>query len=136
MNARVNVRRLLGGLILIVGATVAQAADLVVIANPSLTLTGGDVREIYLGEKQFAGSVRLAPVDNSAAQEEFLRRVLSMEAAKYNATWTKKGFRDGVNPPSAKSNDLEVIDFVKRTPGAVGYISSQPPAGVNVVQKY
>jgi hypothetical protein len=49
--------------------------------------------------------------------------------------WTKKSFREGINPPPVKSGDTEVADFVKKTPGAVGYVSSQP-SGVNVIHKY
>lgn len=113
----------------------ALAGDLYVISNPGATVAAADVRGVYLGEKQFAGSVKLVPVDNSASQEQFLSKVMAMEAAKYNASWTKKSFRDGVNPPPVKGSDAETIEFVKATPGAVGYVGSAP-AGVNVVGKF
>ena len=58
-----------------------------------------------------------------------------MEKAKYAATWTKKAFRDGLVQPPLKSGDSEVVDFVRRTPGAVGYVGTSP-SGVNVVQRY
>lgn len=110
-------------------------ADVYVIAHPSVQLTGADVRDVFLGDKQFAGSVKLIPVDNAPQQTQFLEKALKMESAKYNSTWTKKSFREGLNPPAIKSGDAEVIDFVKKTSGAVGYASSQP-TGVNVIQKY
>lgn len=110
-------------------------ADVFVIAHPSVQITANDIREVFLGDKQFAGSVKLIPIDNGAAQEHFLSKVLKLDGPKYNSMWTKKSFREGLNPPAVKSGDAEVVEFVKKTPGAVGYLGG-PPAGVNVVQKY
>lgn len=112
-----------------------QAGDIYVITGAGTQLSGAEVRDVFIGEKQFAGSVKLLPVDNASAQEAFLEKVVKMEKQKYTSTWTKKSFRDGLNPPAVKSNDLEVIAFIKKSPGTVGYVSSQP-AGVTVIEKY
>lgn len=120
---------------LILSSPALAAADVFVIAHPSAAISQAEVRDVFLGEKQFAGSTKLVPVDNGAAQEEFLGKALKMEGAKYNSTWTKKSFREGLNPPAIKSGDLEVIEFVKRNAGAVGYVRSSP-AGVTVVGRY
>ena len=111
----------------------ASAADVVVISHPGTTISAGDVKDVFLGEKQFAGGTKLIPVDNAAVQDSFLSKYLDMAKSKYSGAWTKKSFRDGLTPPAIKSGDAEVIDYVKRTPGAVGYVSSAP-AGVNVVK--
>lgn len=113
----------------------AAVADVVVIANPGTQVSAADVADIFLGEKQFAGSLKLVPVDNGPQQEAFLSKVLKLDGGKYNSKWAKKSFREGLNPPAVKSGDLEVAEYVKRTPGAVGYVASAP-AGVTVVQKY
>jgi hypothetical protein len=113
----------------------ADAGDIYVIANPSLKLTPEEAKEVFLGEKQLAGSVKLVPLDNAAAQTEFLDRVYKMDVGKYNTLWAKKGFRDGLNPPAVKGTDIEVIGTVKATPGAVGYVTTLP-SGVTVIQKY
>jgi hypothetical protein len=111
----------------------AQAQTM--ITNPGVTIVPADVRVIYVGEKQFAGTVRLVPVDNASIQDMFLGNFVKVDAGKYNSIWAKKSFREGVNPPPAKSSDGEVVDFVRRTPGAVGYISDASKAvGVNVVK--
>jgi ABC-type phosphate transport system substrate-binding protein len=112
----------------------ASAADVVVISNPELTISAEEIKDVFLGEKQFAGSVKLIVVDNASAQSGFLSKYMQMDAAKYNNIWTKKSFRDGLTPPAVKSGDAEVIEYVKRTPGAVGYVSSNP-AGVKIIQK-
>jgi len=111
----------------------AHAADVVVISHPGTSITAGDVSDIFLGEKQFAGGTKLVPVDNASLQDSFLSKYLDMAKSKYSSAWTKKSFRDGLTPPAMKSGDAEVIDFVKRNPGTVGYVSSAP-SGVNVAR--
>ena len=112
-------------------------ADEFVIAHPSVNLSKDDVRDVYLGEKQFAESVRLVPVDNTSVQALFLSRVLKMSAAKYETAWIKKSFRDGLAAPSMRSGDAETVEFVRRTTGAVGYVSAaKPPAGVVAITKF
>ena len=116
-------------------ATGAARADVYLICNPSLTLSADEARDVYLGEKQLAGSVKLVPLDNAAAQGEFLAKVLHMDAGKYSTLWTKKGFREGLNAPAVKGSDLEVIANVKGNRGGVGYVTA-PAAGVTVIRKY
>jgi ABC-type phosphate transport system substrate-binding protein len=111
----------------------ANAENIVVISNSGTAVSADEIRDIFLGEKQFAGSTKLVVIDNAAIQSGFLSKVMHMDAAKYNGIWTKKSFRDGLNPPAVKSGDAEVIEFVKRTPGAIGYVSTVP-AGVKVIQ--
>jgi hypothetical protein len=113
----------------------ARAGDIYVVCSANVTLTLGDARDVFLGEKQFAGPVKLLPADNSAAQANFLVKVMKMDAAKYTTAWTKKSFRDGSLPPAAKGTDAEVIEYLKRTAGGCGYLNSAPPAGLTLVGK-
>ena len=110
----------------------AEAADYVVITHPGLTLSADDIKDVYIGQMQMAGSIRLVPVDNGPTQEAFLARVVRMEVGRYNTAWIKKAYRDGVSAPALKAGDAEVLEFVRRTPGAVGYVRVVA-AGVNVV---
>jgi hypothetical protein len=116
-------------------AAPALSAELYIIANPSLKIDPGDVKAIFMGDTQFNGSVKLEVTDNAAAQAVFLTKALGMDKAKYDAAWVKKSFRDGVNQPPSRGSDGEVLDFVKKTPGAVGYVITAP-AGVTVIQQY
>jgi hypothetical protein len=113
----------------------AHAGDLYIACSAGVTLTLADVRDVFLGEKQFAGPVKLQPVDNNAEQAEFLAKVLKMDWTKYTTTWSKKSFRDGATPPSTKSGDAEIIEYLKHTPGGCGYLGSAPPAGLTLVGK-
>ena len=124
------------GLIGLVANVPAKAAEVYVIAHPSVKLTLSEIRDVYLGEKQFAGSLKLAPVDNVAVQADFLAKAINMDPSKYAALWIKKGFRGGLAAPPVKSGDAEVISYVKNTVGAVGYISTPPSSGVQQLFKY
>jgi len=121
---------------LALGAACAHAGEVFVIANGVPAMTSEEIKEVFLGEVQFATTLKLQPVDNAAAQADFQARVLKMTPAKYTASWTKKAFRDGLNAPPIKGSDAEVIGYVKATPGAVGYVSAPPGAGVSVLGRY
>lgn len=113
----------------------ALAKDVYVIAHSALSASEADIKEIYTGEKQISGGVKVLPTDNAAVQADFQAKVIKMEGNKYNAMWTKKSFRDGVAVPPVKGGDAEVAAYVKSTPGAVGYVSA-PVEGVKVLGKY
>ena len=114
----------------------AWAGDLYVVANGT-ELSATDIRELYLGEKEFSGHLRLVPVDNQSAQEAFLARVLAMNGERYTSLWVRKSFREGLNPPLVMTTDREVMSFVRQTPGAVGYVSSLPhDREIHVVGKF
>jgi len=123
----------LAAILLLLASQGANAGDIVVISNSETAVSADEIRDIFLGEKQFAGSIKLVVIDNAALQGGFLSKVMHMDAAKYNGIWTKKSFRDGLTPPAVKSGDAEVIEYIKRTPGAIGYVSTTP-AGVKVIQ--
>src|ERR1700722_19493552 len=48
----------------------AHAGDVYIACSAGVTLSMTDIRDVFLGEKQFAGPVKLLPVDNGAAQAE------------------------------------------------------------------
>ncbi len=134
--ARRSLLRACAGLALARLCAAAFASDdLYVISNAQLALSPEEIKEVFLGEVQFAGSTRLVPIDNGAAQAAFLERVLRMRPDRYAAWWTKKAFRDGVNPPPVRASDAQVMAFVKDTPGAIGYVGT-PPMGVFVIGRF
>ncbi len=129
MNRRFSV----AALIVLLALGRAEAGE--VIAHESVTLTADEVRDVFLGEKQFSANLRLIPVDNDVVQTEFLAKVLQTDRQKYIARWTKKTFREGLPAPLSKGSDAAVIAFVRATPGAVGYISGKAH-GVKLLEKF
>jgi hypothetical protein len=122
--------------LLLACTSIANADDLYVICNPSVSISAADLRDVFLGEKQFAGTVKLAPAENRAAQALFLDKVLKMSADKYMTTWTKKAFRDGVNPPPVNGSDTEARAFVRRVSGSCSYVTTDPGPGVVVAARF
>jgi hypothetical protein len=114
----------------------SSAAEVYVICHPSVSLTASDLRDVFLGDKQFAGGTVLSLSDNSAARETFLQIVLKMDVNKYRTAWTKKAFRDGVNPPILMMGDAEVLDYVRRAPGRCSYVTMAPGPGVAVIAEF
>ena len=113
----------------------AQTRTIYLIAAPGLTLSAKDVKDVYLGKKTFSGSTQLVPVGNAVGFVEFMERVLGVTPVKFESTWSKKTFQDGLNPPKLLMSDTAVINFVKATPGAIGYVS-RAPAGVTVIESF
>jgi len=124
-------------LLLTGGASSATPAEQLYFAcHAGVSLVDADVRDVFLGEKQFANSIRLVPVDNVAAQLVFLDKVLKMNGAKYATTWAKKSFRDGIMPPAVMANDDAVLEFIRRTPGGCGYLGIEPRGDITVIGRY
>ena len=128
--------RILAATALIAACGASRAADVYVICHSGISLTSSDVRDVFLGEKQFAGEVKLLPADNSALQAAFLDKIMKMDASKYSTSWTKKSFREGINPPPVKGSDAEALAYVKQTNGACSYVGTQPGGDVVVVGKF
>jgi hypothetical protein len=112
-----------------------SAAELYIISNSGVSIEPTAIKGIFLGDTQFSGSVKLDVTDNNAAQSIFLAKALGIDKAKYDALWVKKSFRDGINQPPTRGSDGEVLEFVKKTPGAVGYVITAPE-GVKIIQQY
>ncbi len=126
---------LLGAALTTCGAT-AMTNELYVVCNQNVSLRPGEVRDVFIGEKSFAGPVRLVPADNLAVQAMFLDKVVKFSADRYVSLWTKKSFRDGASPPLVMLGDAEAIAYVRQTPGACSYVEVAPPGGVTVIGKF
>lgn len=122
-------------LALLSAAPLAHAGDVYVVAHSGVNLAPDDIRDVFTGDKQMAGSVKLVVLDNGATQADFLSKVIKVDSAKYQSIWSKKAFREGINPPPVRATDADILSAVKSTPGAIGYVS-KAPADVKVVQKF
>jgi hypothetical protein len=104
----------------------AFGGDIYVVASKGMALSLEDVREVYLGDKEFIGGTRVVPVDNQEAQGDFVTKALTMDRQRYSQLWIKKAFRDGLSPPAMIATDTAVLEYVKRTRGAIGYVVNPP----------
>ena len=109
----------------------AHAGDFVIIVNPDGPLKNADasdIKEIYLGEKRFADSVKLVPINHVEGQMKnaFLKNVVGMDSKEYRLYWIKKVFQEGIPIPPSIGNVSAIINMVKIEKGAVAYV----PEGV------
>jgi hypothetical protein len=143
---RASLRPLTALLSLALAAAVApgQGADsatsFVVIANPNVARVDAQtLQRLYTGRAIEAAGVPVTVVNTpsgSPLRERFLADVVGLDNDRYIAYWTvRRHVGKGVPPRELKSG-AEVIDFVLRTPGGMGYIPiNEVRPGLNVVFK-
>ena len=108
----------------------STASDLVAAVqqdNPIGAISATDLREIYLGEKTYFGNgLRAKPSlqqEESPVTREFIERVLNETPEGYRRLWRRKLFSGGGIPPVAFQTPADVLDYVFKTPGAIGIVA-------------
>jgi hypothetical protein len=95
------------------------------------------VMRLYTGRAIEAGHVAVTVVNLSAGhplRQRFLAGYLKTDEEHYRAYWTVRRHVGKGAPPRELGSVAEVIDFVTRTPGAVGYVDAAAAgAGINVI---
>jgi ABC-type phosphate transport system substrate-binding protein len=112
-------------------ALAAGADGFAVVVHPSVSGTQmrrSDLASIFLkNATRWTSGKPAVPVDQSATspvRKAFSDAVLGMPAGAVVQYWQKLMFeRAQQRPPIVKGSDAEVIAFVAKTEGAVGYVS-------------
>ena len=112
------------------GSSAAAAeSEFRVIVHPSVEGTQIPrqvLSAIFLREAERWGNrLSAAPVNQSLSSRvraAFSNDVLETPIEGISALWHRK-MRSGVSPPPVKSSDENVIDYVAKTKGAIGYVS-------------
>ena len=112
----------------------------VVIGNHNLTsLDATTLEKVYTGRIIEVNGIAVTAVNassGSAVRSRFLQAYLNQDEDKYTAYWIVRRYIGKGAPPRELSGSAAVINFVKSTPGAIGYIDEtdvQP--GVTVLLK-
>ncbi|MDD2775661.1 MAG: hypothetical protein PHU06_06880 [Gallionella sp.] len=125
--------------LLIVSICEAQAGDIVIIGNSNVgKLDAVSVQRLYTGKAiEMEGShITAVNLTSGSLRDRFLRRFLNQDDNKYIAYWTVRRFSGKGIPPQELSSTADVINFVKSTPGGIGYIDeSEIKPGMNVVAR-
>ena len=75
------------------------------------------------------------PVDQgegASVREAFSQAVHSRSATQLGAFWQQQIFSGREFPPEQMGSDDEVVAYVSRTPGAIGYVSARANLGTGV----
>lgn len=123
-------------LILVLGLTAAAwvSADesgFRVVVHPNNPVTSVDrtfLQDAFLKRiKRWPGDEVLRPVDlevRSGVRKYFSKQVLGRSVQAVRAYWQQRIFSGRDVPPPELASDQEVIAYVLRYPGAVGYVSA------------
>lgn len=133
--------RRLGALGLLVALQLAGGAyaDIAVIVNtdnPVQSLTMRQTAELYLGRVRTFDTGQYALVIDQGRDDplrgRFFKDVSGMSIGQVTAYWSRLQFTGQVQPPRSMDGDAAVLDFVRRNPAAIGYVSSMPGADAKV----
>ncbi|MDH3404216.1 MAG: hypothetical protein OES32_16985 [Acidobacteriota bacterium] len=107
----------------------AEAADPVVVVHPStrvLEVSKAELSKIFLKRlRTWADGSLAQPIDQvpGPVREEFTQWVHGRSVVTIEVYWKRMIFSGRAVPPAEAADDAAVLDFVRRTPGAVGYVS-------------
>jgi len=113
--------------LLLVWLTLCGAGDIVFIVSEQVEveeLTAREVRKIFLREKDFIDALTAFPVNlppENPLRKEVESRILGMEEEDLQLFWNRK-YLNGIEPPLVLSSQEAVKAFVRKVPGAIGYI--------------
>lgn len=108
----------------------AELEGVTVIAHPTTELESisrAELAKIYMKRlRSWQNGVRARPVDQlpeSPVRRAFSEQVLRRSVVNTEVYWKKMIFSGRAVPPPEVESDERVLDYVLRTPGAVGYVS-------------
>lgn len=118
----------------------ALAADIRVIANPSVrvsSLSSGALKALFLESRvSLPDGSHVEPVLLKAGSlhEDFARKYIGKNGMALEVYYRSLVFTGKALMPKTVNTEQQVVDYVARTRGAVGYVSAKAPlAGVNVL---
>jgi ABC-type phosphate transport system substrate-binding protein len=110
-----------------------------VIANPSVKasdVSKTELRDVFTGASASLGGSHVVPAlqKQGAAHEAFLAEYVGKSDAALSATWRSLVFSGQASMPKSVDSDAAMVDYVAKTPGAIGYIAkTSPHEGVKVL---
>jgi hypothetical protein len=125
-----SLRLLLISALAVFGARNALAADLKVIANPSVetsTISPADLKAVFLATKtSLAGGGHVEPVleKGGPVHEAFVKEYLGKTEAALETYYRSLVFTGKASMPKTVASDADVVSYVSKTKGAIGYVSA------------
>jgi ABC-type phosphate transport system substrate-binding protein len=112
-----------------------MAGDVKVIANPSVgvsSVSSDDLKGVFLATKtSLSDGSHVEPVleKGGAVHEAFVKEYLGKSDAALQTYYRSLVFTGKASMPKAFANDAEVVSYVAKTRGAIGYVSSAAGTG-------
>jgi len=125
----------------ILGVAGAQAGDLKVIANPSVgasAVSADELKGVFLATKtSLSDGSHVEPVleKGGPVHEAFVKEYLGKTDAALQTYYRSMVFTGKGSMPKALAGDAEVVAYVAKTKGAIGYVSAAAStAGVKTLE--
>jgi TonB family protein len=128
-SAKVLARLIAAGWV-IFAAVGAWAGDIKVIANSSVkadTISAAELKRVFLEERiSLADGTHVEPVLNKDGEvhEAFAQQYLGLSGDDLQTYYRTLLFSGRGSMPKAFESDAEVVAYIARTRGAIGYVSS------------
>ncbi len=112
------------------GAATAWAADIKVIANSSVgasSVSAEELKGVFLGTKSsLSDGSHVEPVllKSGAVHEAFLKDYVGKSDAALETYYRSLVFTGKGSMPKSFASEAEVVAFVEKTKGAIGYVSA------------
>lgn len=68
--------------------------------------------------------IKVAVLKEGSAHDNFLNNLLEMSTSRFDSYWKQVIFTGKGRPPQTVDSEVEMVQFVSATDGAVGYIDS------------
>ena len=132
--------RLIGLLVVLATAEVHadDAAFRIVVhpSNPLESITRAELSAIYMKRtRSWRDGREIVPVDQPASspvREHFSRSILGKSVAYVTRYWQRLIFSGRGIPPRQLQNDAAVLELVKNSREAIGYVARDTPPGDGV----
>jgi len=126
-------------IITLAGARAANAQDFMVIvneANPSPGISSSELARVFQKQAtRWSNVLTTEPVDlaeGTVLRDRFTRQVFARTTAQIKAWWQSQMFAGRFLPQAEVATENQVVEFVQRNGGAIGYVSlgTRLPEGV------
>lgn len=139
MSKRAGFLILAAVVLMTVGDVVAAKPEFVVVineSNPISSVNTDQLARCFMKElSTWSTGDPVVPVDQAASspvREAFSKAIHGRDVAAVKSFWQRQIFSGSGVPPAELATDAEVLDFVRATPGAIGYVAASTPLGNGV----
>jgi hypothetical protein len=118
-----------------IGAVTARAADIKVIANSSVgasSVSSDELKGVFLATKSsLSDGSHVEPVllKSGAVHEAFLKDYVGKTDSALETYYRSLVFTGKGSMPKAFATDAEVVGYVEKTKGAIGYVGTATTTG-------
>jgi len=121
--------------LLFAAALGAQEWVLITRANsPLVSLSAGQIRDIYLGKVHYIGDIRIFPLQLGAddpLRRQFEKDIVHLSRSALREWWIRRHYL-GQRPPKVMGSAEAVTAYVQQIDGALGYVPYQMAVDANV----